>query len=203
MRVKTGETVEVWMNVDVQYRCSSCGEENFSICSIKDSAYTPTVMGFNLDRDISGTAKKSLYGKYDAITNSDNLHRFRSAGFTCSCSNCGNIEPWANVNYEKLEKIQKFLAIISVFSILSFMMTVATDESGMIWIPSLAITVVSYAIIFGITKYISKVYNEQLKLIAALPQESLPTVLPHSAQRYSAFKGRQSTKTILRDITRL
>lgn len=116
MRVKIGETATASLTVDVRYRCSVCGVDNLTMQTIKALAHTSTVFGINLNSSLHQTAKNNLIKTLTSILDVNNPQRFRQAGFKCRCTNCGHIEPWAKMNYERLENLKVLSVVLMVLS---------------------------------------------------------------------------------------
>lgn len=193
MGVKVGETITVGLKVDIQYYCSSCGKENLTTGTIKESAHTSTLMGFNFDSNLKGTAQKALHNKIEAVLDQENPHRFRTAGISCSCRNCGQIEPWAKMNYDHLEKPKTISLSILILSAFFSLFGLKENPISVACLVLLAIAALSAAALIGINTYISKNNEKQEYLIAALPKQSLPIFLPHSEERHTAFYKKLSS----------
>ena len=63
--IKIGETATVRLDVDVQYRCSSCDADILTTGTVRAVAQTGAIMGVNLDSNLTGNAKKALVEKFD------------------------------------------------------------------------------------------------------------------------------------------
>jgi len=187
MRIKIGETATASLAVDILYRCSACGKDNLAIGRIKGSSYTPTVMGVNVDYDVSGSAEKTLWENYATVLDPNNPHRFRKAGFVCRCKNCGYAEPWARMNYDHLETPKKVGVITAVLSGIMLMAGLTAAPFGFMHFIFLAFFAMSIATCCGIRIYKRKNNENMEYLIAALPQESLPDIHTHTKERYDAF----------------
>lgn len=194
MRVKTGETVTARLIVDVQYRCSSCGKDNLVTETIKGSAHTGTIMGINLDQNLAGHAGDNLRANLATVLNQSDPHRFRTAGFTCKCKNCGHAEPWARMNYDKLEKPNTISISILIVSIIMSLVGLGIGEFNFMHF-FFAILALSASACIGISTYKNKNSEEMEQLIAMLPQESLPTILPHSKERHDVFSRASASHT--------
>jgi hypothetical protein len=193
MGIKVGETITACLKVDIQYYCSSCGKENLNTGTIKETAHTSTIMGFNLDNNLRGTAHKALSNKIDAVLDQENPHRFKIAGISCSCRNCGYTEPWAKMNYEHLQKPKTILSSILMLSAFFSLFGLKDQPISAAFFVFLAIAVLSATALIGINTYISKNNEKQEKLIAALPQQSIPIFLTHSEARHTAFYKKLSS----------
>lgn len=183
MRVKTGETVTAQLAVDIQYRCSSCGKDNLATDTIKASAHTGSVMGINLDQNLTGHAVDNLKANLTTVLDQNNPQRFRTAGFTCRCKFCGHAEPWARMNYDKLEKPNAISISILIVSIIMLFVGLIGGRFNFVHLFFFILLVLSAAACIGIAKYKNKNNEKMEQLIATLPQESLPIILPHFKRR--------------------
>ena len=188
MRVKTGEIATVELNIDVQFRCSSCGTDNVEIETIRGSAQTPTIIGINTDRNFVSRAQDALKANLDAVLDQNNPKRFRAAGFTCKCRNCGHTEPWARMTYDHLEKPKTICLSILIVSAIMSITALSTGDFGPVHCFFYVLLALSAAACIGISAYKNSNNEKMEKLIAALPKESLPTILPHSKERHDALK---------------
>ena len=188
MRIKTGETAFVDLTVDVQYRCSFCGKDNLIAQTITSSAYTPTIMGFNLDRNISRSAMVALNDKLSAISDKRNPKRFRAVGFTCKCKNCGNAEPWARMNYKHLEKTNTISMCALMYSLMFSLMSLGAKSIKFMHILSYVILAVSATICACINVYKFNNTKKMERLLTTLPQESFPSVVAYSGERHKEFE---------------
>lgn len=180
VRIKTGEIATASLGVDIFYRCSSCGRNNSTVSAITASAYTGTILGVNLDRNLYSHAQNALQKKLATVLDQNNAQRFRAARFTCECKGCGHVEPWARMNYNHLEapnSISLGILIFSVF-VLAFALTVQPFNGVHFFF--FALLVSSAATRICISLYKAKNNEKMERLIAALPPESLPTILLHS-----------------------
>jgi len=195
MRVIVGEQATARLLVDVQYRCSSCGKDNLATETLKGSAYTPTLMGFNVVQNLTDRAKDKLIEKLANVSNKADPHRFRAMGFTCICKYCGNVEPWANMTYSLLKELNAFSLVILFLSIFLSFFSFGAGEFNYRHFLLFAILALSAATCIGISIYINKNYKKMEQLIAVLPQESLPTILPYSKERHDVFNRVSSSHT--------
>ena len=189
MRIKTGERSTAELTVDIQYTCSQCKTENLTTDTIKSEVYTATIMGINVDGDTQSAVRKKLYEKTESVLDSKNPHRFRTAQLKCSCRKCGFKEPWARMNYDHLIRLQKTSRY--AFVLLAIILFVSLDDSfwGFNYTHGILL---AFLIMVGIAHegidiYMVKNNKEQEQQILALPQESLPIILPHSEERHRAF----------------
>lgn len=176
MKIKIGETAHATLVVDIAYRCSSCGKDNKVTTNMTEQAYTSTVMGFNIDRDVSGTAKDALYEKFSASLDESNPHRFRTAGLSCICGYCMHKEPWAKMKYDHLENPQKISILVFIISIIVASIGLGKQSFNLVHGIAAVLAVLSASVLWGIDRYIAKNNEKQEKLIASLPIESLPTI---------------------------
>ena len=177
-KVKTGETVTVSLSVDLKYRCSSCGKDNVVPESLSSSAHTGTLMGVNLSRNLHEQATEALNAKLKCILNQNDPHRFRNANFTCKCKYCGHREPWASIDSERFNKISLACLCVLICSVFLLPFVSLNPFDGMSLLFLLP-TVFGVAGLVGTIIYKSKNCVRMAKLIAKLPPESLPTLLPH------------------------
>lgn len=176
MKIKIGETAHATLVVDIAYRCSSCGKDNKVTTTMTEQAYTSTVMGFNIDRDVSGTAKDALYERFFASLDESNPHRFRTAGLSCICGYCMHKEPWAKMKYDHLENPQKISIGILMISVIVLFFGLGQLSFNIVHGIAAVLAVLSAAVLWCIDRYIAKNNEEQERLIASLPVESLPTI---------------------------
>ena len=174
--IKIGETATVRLDVDVQYRCSSCDADILTTGTVRAVAQTGAIMGVNLDSNLTGNAKKALVEKLAALSNENTPHRFRTAGLNCSCPNCGHKEAWAKMNYEKLEKPSAISGGILIASLLILLYGLSAHPFNSLHLAFLLVSVVSALIFIGIKTYITKNNEKQEQLIANMPAENLPTI---------------------------
>lgn len=198
VKVKVGENATASLNVDVQYRCSSCGNENLAMETIKSTAHTATILGINLDRDIAGEAKNDLENKLNTVLDQKNPRRFRTLGLACTCKQCGHAEPWARMNYDKLDGINgvSLCFLITAGVISSIVMSgesIYDMEINFAHIILCAIVVASLAVCIGISAYKNKNNQKMEELISRLPQEALPRISLHSQERHNGFKKSTAT----------
>lgn len=187
MRVKTGETATTRLKVDVFYRCSVCGEDNLVTETITGSAHTGTIMGINLDQNLSAHAAENLQENLSTILDQDNPQRFRVANFTCKCRNCRHAEPWANMNCDDLQPlytISRCVLSVSIFMLLTGLISASFNAVHCVF---LALLCLSIAGCRGVQRHKTKRLEKMEQEIAELPLESLPTILPHSKERHSIF----------------
>ena len=185
MKIEIGKTVTATLPVDIVYQCSACGKENLDIQTINGSAYTPSIIGINLDRNVSENAKTSLHENIDSLLNQENIHRFQEAKFSCKCRFCGHEEPWTRMHYDELEGVNKGSFNILWFSGLAMVLSMGCAP---IFPISLVVFLISTAICVGIKIHKIKNNKQMEQLILELPKESLPTILPYSAERHDIFK---------------
>ena len=190
MRVKTGETATASMPIDIQYRCSSCGEENFITGTISGSAHTGTLMGINLDRNIYEKAQREVLDKFAGLAAQIDPHRYRSAELTCKCKKCGYKEPWARMNYSHLDKPYAFSLALFIFSAIMSLVGLSQQPFNAMHYIFFSLLVLSAAAGFGIGFYKFKNNEKMEQLIDALPPESLPTVFPHTNQMNNMCNNR-------------
>jgi len=194
MRIKTGETATVSVKVDVNYRCSSCGADNQSLETIEGTATTGTILGFNLDRNLSQHAKQNLLQNLIAISNPDDPDRFKKARLTCKCRSCGHTEPWAKLSHPRLDKIYRTVLVFLFTSAIMFVCFLFTlkyrDRNVGNFLSDnfvfLGLIAVCAAVCVGIRLYISKHDKKMEEEIAALPEKSIPTIRPHNSSNTSS-----------------
>lgn len=178
MKVKTGETATASISVDLKYRCSSCGKENVVAASLSGSAYTATVMGVNLTRNLQEKATEALSAKLKRILNENDPHRFREANFVCSCKYCKHQEPWAKMDSKRFNNIATVFTGILMCSAFILLIVGVRPFSSMSFL-SLLLTILSCVGLTATKIYEAKNCDRMEKLIAKLPPESLPSLLPH------------------------
>lgn len=193
MRVKTGETATSALNVDIQYRCSSCGNENLAIETIEGTAYTATILGVNLDRNIAGQAREDLERKLNTVLDQKNPQRFRAVKFACTCKQCGYAEPWARMNYSNLDRLNVVSLCILGFSCVVAMAGAYESAINLARVIMMLIAVASLAACIGINIYKNKNNQKMEELIAKLPQESLPRISIYSEELHNTF-GKSTTQ---------
>lgn len=181
MKVKVGESATVTLMVDIKFRCSSCGKDNKVTIPMQGYAYTSTVMGFNIDRDLSGTATEELNDKFAAVLDESNPHRFRKAGISCICGYCCHKEPWARMTYERLAIPSVISAFIAFPSLIILFFALGQLTFNTIHQIAAILLILSSTTLWAINRYITKNDEELEKQIAELPVESLPTfsISPH------------------------
>ncbi len=189
MHIKVGETLISKLTIDVQYRCSRCGRDNRIRETVTGQAETSTIFGINTNRHLVADAHADLVLNLAAIADPKNPDRYRKAAFTCRCKRCGHMEPWARMNYERLRKPSEIsLCIFICCSFLLFILTSVLLSSPYAnlndmdpWLLALTLTtfIVSLGVYIGIRVYKKKNSEKMEKLIAKLPEESLPHILPH------------------------
>ena len=187
MRVKTGEVATARLIVDIWYRCSSCGKDNLVTETIKGSAHTGTFMGVNLDQNLAGHAQDALKANLTTVLDQNNSQRFRTAGFTCHCKNCGHAEPWARMNYDRLEKPNAVSVSILIVSIIMSLVGLSSGPFNFMHYFFFGLLALSAAACLGISAYKNKNSEKMEQLIASLPRESLPVILPRSKERHDSF----------------
>ena len=193
MRVKTGETATARVTVNVQFRCSSCGKDNLTTQQVEGSAYSGTIMGFNLDRNLQEHAVENLQKNLAEIMDPDYSGRYRKAAFTCKCSYCNHAEPWAKMNYELLDKVRVFcLFPMLFFGVMSLAMLNGWETLGALPFIVWGITLLSAGAFFGIGIYKNKNTAKMEVLTARLPAESLPTVSLRTRERYKPSSFRKT-----------
>ena len=176
MKVKIGETVYATLVVDIVYRCSSCGKDNKVTTTMTEQAYTSTVMGFNIDRDVAGTARDAVNERFLESLDENNPHRFRTAGLSCICGYCMHKEPWAKMKYDHLETPKRISLFVFMISIIVASIGLGKQSFNFVHGIAAVLAVLSACILLGIDRYIAKNNEKQEKLIASLPVESLPTI---------------------------
>ena len=184
MRVKVGEKVTASVDIHVQYRCSKCGHDNSSTATIRASAYTRTIFGINLDPYVSDNAQRALKSTLETLTDQKYPERFRTADLFCKCSNCKHREPWTrmrNTLFDKCRSVCVFFAILSGIVLLLLLKVMTLDVMSLTLI---ALFAVSIAGVIGIPIWKERHAEKMEKLIADLPQESLPTISLFPSYRY-------------------
>jgi len=194
VRVKIGETATTQVVVDLQYRCSSCGKDNLITETISGSAYTATFMGINSDKNLVKHSEENLVENIAVVMDQNDPQRFRAAEFTCTCKNCGYAEPWARMKYDKLEKPKTISVSILVLSAIMFLMSLKSINYAMSLF-FFAIVALSATACVCINRYKDKRMEKIEQLIAQLPKESLPTILPHSKDRHEEFVKAQRNQS--------
>lgn len=174
-RKKVGEIATASLTVDIRYRCSSCGEENITKDTLKETVQTATIGGINIKNDVAGEARRSVRDKLAGLLGQIDPHRFRDAELSCKCINCGHKEPWARMNYDHLKKLNDISKITIILSI--FLLMVPWRTATAIYV-LLTLFILGAASWVGIILYKSKNTEKMEQLIDTLPAESLPTVLP-------------------------
>lgn len=191
MRIKTGETATAEVSVDLLYTCSRCKSQNLSTGIIRSKVHTPTIMGVNLGGDMRIAAQEELHATINEVLDPKKPHRFRSAQFNCRCNQCGHKEPWARMNYDHLDILKTSSIWVLIISAICIFAGLPGSSSGfnIFYIMLTVALILSISTLVGLLLYIEKNNDTQEHLISALPQESLPIILPYSMERHRAFQN--------------
>ncbi len=179
MRVKIGETATATLNVNVAYRCSSCGHNNIAEQAITGTAQTSTIAGINLSNNLTTKAREDLYEKLAIALDKNSISRFRILKFNCKCRHCGYQEPWARMHQPVLDTIRGILWGVLILA--SLLLFASFSDGGSIG--AFVFVVGCIAGILCVRHFIAKHNDEMEFLIATLPPESLPTILPLTKDR--------------------
>lgn len=192
MRVKLGDTLVSRLTIDVQYRCSSCYVNNRIEQTVTGQAEMDRKSGISTTRDLVAHARADLAANLAAISDPKNPDRYRKAAFTCRCKNCGYMEPWARMNYERLKKPAELslyifigCSVVLLFPISVFLFdshVSLSDTALQLVVLIVAMFIMSLGVYIGIRVYKKKNSEKMEKLIAKLPERSLPHILPHETQ---------------------
>jgi len=191
MRVKIGETAIASIPVDISYRCSSCRKDNLETQTLTGEAYTGSILGVNLERNLRGKAQNNLQDKLEALLSTDNIQNYSKTAFTCRCRHCGHAEPWAKMNYARLDKIRNFfllpMLLTGVFA-LAMLSDLGEPSVLPLQITLGVLFLITAGIYFGINIYKKNHTKKMEVLMYTLPQESWPKILPYSKERHDLFR---------------
>ena len=167
----TVTTSKASLKAEVSYVCSACGAENTQQVTIEAPANS------------SGMAEARMQKILSELVCDDLSKRYVHANLKCRCSKCRHSEPWAALNFYKLEILIRASALICGLLFLTQGL-----EPIMEYIIHPNIHFLSYAIIVtliralpllipvGIFAFKKHRAKSSARKIAALPAKSLPTI---------------------------
>lgn len=144
------------LNVEVSYVCSICGTPNVQQTTIQVQANS------------SEKSQAKMRNILTELTSDDLSKRYTHANLKCRCTKCKYSEPWADLDFYKLD------ALITVCGLIGGLVLLAglTDPySGMSMFGLLCL--LAAGVIFVYKKFLAA---SSAKKIAALPPQSLPVI---------------------------
>lgn len=173
-RVTVKETVHVPLNV--AYRCSKCGNINYTQHIVSEtreaSRYGTLATSKNINEMKEASleySKEAMGRRLTKIFEEAKEHKYRSAEFNLTCSQCGNMEPWSKMRYKKFETILG--VFIPLVAMLAFLTLVSNAFVEFAYIAG------GYGLILGLwftIKYLHR--NAMENQISKLSLESLPSI---------------------------
>ena len=155
-------TSKASLKAEVSYVCSACGAENTQQVTIEAPANS------------SGMAEARMQNILSELVCDDLSKRYVHANLKCRCSKCRHSEPWAALNFYKLEILIRASALICGLLFLSQVMDpINYWHSGIIMTLIKALPLLIPVGIFAFKKHRAK---SSARKIAALPAKSLPTI---------------------------
>ena len=154
----TVTTVTSSMPVEVSYECSVCGTKNTTQTQLQVSARN------------EAKASRQMQQILEELASDDLSIRYTHANLKCSCSKCHYCEPWAELNFFKLDILIRACILIGGLILLSVLVDPFSSGGMAVFA---VICLLAAAGIFAFKKFQAK---SSAKKIAELPAKSLPTV---------------------------
>ena len=156
-------TSKASLKAEVSYVCSACGAENTQQVTIEAPANS------------SGMAEARMQNILSELVCDDLSKRYVHANLKCRCSKCRHSEPWAALNFYKLEILIRASALICGLLFLSQVM-----DPINYWHSGIIMTLIKAAppllIPVGIFAFKKHRAKSSARKIAALPAKSLPAI---------------------------
>lgn len=156
MATVTTSTASV--NAEVTYVCSVCGTENTQQVTIEASANN------------SAKAEARMQNILTELVCDDPSQRYIHANLDCKCRKCHYSEPWANLNFYKLDTLIRMFILIGGLILLAGLANPYSSGGMSVF------AVICLLAAAGIFIFKKAMAASSAKKIGALPTESLPTV---------------------------
>lgn len=153
----TVTTITSSVDVEVSYVCSVCGTQNTTRTKLQASA--------NNEKKASQQMQTILTD----LASEDPTRRYIHANLKCKCAKCHHAEPWANLDFFKLDILVRVCCLIGLLAFLP--VVVDPYSSG---IPLFSVLCLLAAAVIFVYKKVQAASSA--KKIAALPAQSLPTI---------------------------
>lgn len=176
MAIRVTATSTASVPIYVTYVCSKCNHVNCIEHHISESRSSQTSAMVFLERakdkmsdKAIDASKKALKNRILKVSEERKNGIYRTAEFSCRCSNCKNKEPWSKMSYYLIKKVLSKLLIVAVMIAAVFLL-------GELYNMALQVGIV-YAALFIMT-HIYFICNTSImqKKISLLPEKSLPLI---------------------------